>query len=366
VRLKRSVESLVTGVASTDIAAIEGELSQLERRRAQLAESLDAATNKAIQISAERRDLIIANRDRQTLHRANSKVREAEEQRVALDDALHALEEKIAEITKRLEEAKAQADRNRIAQLLEQEADAVDKATSAVEKAAKQLGGTYEQLRSAMSAASILQTLDRRRLAEDRVAGLITAEALAAAAPDLFATEPGDIGVSSILRRGFSLGNGVVRFETRDQEQLAESSGAHAYAEHLLTSRLRAKAAAIRAGDEPAVFPSAPSAPVEKFARRPELRHVLFLEPVRYLGRGGQPVIHAAWTARVPAPVAKAAIKQGLALDADTDAGRAKMKEMAEHRRRVSRRLDATITVEDTIDLGVNLAEELEVSENAA
>jgi hypothetical protein len=103
VGLKRTVESLVVSTTPTDIAAIEGELSKLERRRAQLAESLDAATDKALQLSAERRQLIIDNRDQRILDKANAKVREAEEQRVALDDALRALDEKIAEATKRFE-----------------------------------------------------------------------------------------------------------------------------------------------------------------------------------------------------------------------------------------------------------------------
>jgi hypothetical protein len=124
---------------------------------------------------------------------------------------------------------------------------------------------------------------------------------------------------------------------------------------------LRAKAAAIRSGEEPAVLPSAPPAPAQEVERRPGLRHVLFLEPVRYIGRGGQTVVHAAWTARVPAAVAEAAIEQGLALDADTDAARAKMKEMTERRQRG--RFGPSVTIEDTIDLGVNLAEGVEPSE---
>jgi len=42
VKIKKTVESLVAAVASTDIAAIEAKLTKLEQRRAQLAESLDA------------------------------------------------------------------------------------------------------------------------------------------------------------------------------------------------------------------------------------------------------------------------------------------------------------------------------------
>jgi predicted nucleic acid-binding Zn-ribbon protein len=125
--IKKTVETLVAAVTSTDLATIEGELTKLERRRAQLAETLDVATHNAISTSAVRRELIIANRDQQTLEKANANVREAEERRVALDDALRALDEKIAETTTRLEEAKDTAERDRIAQVLEQEADAVEK-----------------------------------------------------------------------------------------------------------------------------------------------------------------------------------------------------------------------------------------------
>jgi hypothetical protein len=87
-RIKKTVENLVNAVTSTDVAAIERELTNLEQRRAQLAESLDTATHNAIDAAAARRELIIGNRDEQTLDEANAKVREAEEQRVALDDAL--------------------------------------------------------------------------------------------------------------------------------------------------------------------------------------------------------------------------------------------------------------------------------------
>jgi len=97
--IKKTVETLVAAVTSTDLATIEGELTKLERRRAQLAETLDVATHNAISTSAVRRELIIANRDQQTLEKANANVREAEERRVALDDALRALDEKIAETT---------------------------------------------------------------------------------------------------------------------------------------------------------------------------------------------------------------------------------------------------------------------------
>jgi hypothetical protein len=64
----------------------------------------------------------------------------------------------------------------------------------------------------------------------------------------------------------------------------------------------------------------------------------------------------------VPAIVAEAAIKRGIAIDADTDAAREKMTQMAEFRGRTSARMPA-VTVEDSVDLGVNLAEEVETSE---
>ena len=203
--IKKSVESLVNAVISSDVATIEGELTKLERRRAQLAESLDAATHKAISASAARRELIIANRDQQSLEEANAKVREAEERRVALDDALRALDQKIAETTTRLEEAKEKAERDRVAQVLDREADTVETASLALDKAAKQFASAYQQLRSAMSPASHLRTPDRRRLGESRVAGLLAAEALAGATPDLFVDEPGELGAASVLSRAFRL-----------------------------------------------------------------------------------------------------------------------------------------------------------------
>ena len=217
--IKKTVETLVAAVTSTDVAAIEGELTKLERRRAQLAESLDGATHSAIIASAVRRELIIADRDQQSLEEANAKVRDAEEQRVAVDDALHALDQKIAETTTRLEEAKDRAERDRVAQVLDREADTVETASLALDKAAKQFASAYQQLRSAMSPASHLRTPDRIRLAESRVAGLLAAEALAGATPDLFVDEPGELGAASVLSRGFSLGHDVIRFVTRDQQQ---------------------------------------------------------------------------------------------------------------------------------------------------
>jgi len=166
--------------------------------------------------------------------------------------------------------------------------------------------------------------------------------------------------VASTLSRAFPLGNDVVRYVTRDQQQLDNPSGAQIHAARLITTRLRHKAGAIRSGQEPPVLPSTLPEPDHHVGRRPAQRHVLFLQPVRYTNRFGQPVLHDAWSARVPAPVAEAAIKLGVAIDADSDAARSKMTEMAELRqRRTSARLPA-VTIEDTIDLGVSLAEETE------
>jgi hypothetical protein len=359
--IKKTVETLVAAVTSTEVATIEGELTKLEQRRAQLAESLDAATHNAINASAARRELIIANRDQKSLEDANAKVRDAEERRVALGDALLALNQKIAETTTGLEEAKDKAERDRIAQVLDQEADAVEKESLAIDKAAKEFASAFRKLRSALSPASCLRTTERHRLREDRVAGLLAAEALAGAAPALFVQEPGELGVASVLARGFPLGDDVVRFVTRDQQRLGKSSGAHEHAELLITTRLRDKAAAIRSGHEPCILPSAPPEPPPR-PRRPAQRHVLFLHPIRYTDRLGRLVMHDAWAARVPAPVADAAIKRGVAIDADTEAARNKMTEMAELRGRRSARMPA-VTVEDSIDLGVSLAEKIDKSE---
>jgi Zn-ribbon protein, possibly nucleic acid-binding len=205
--IKKTVETLVAAVTSTDVATIEGELTKLEQRRAQLAESLDAATHSAIDASAVRRELIISNRDRDALEEASAKVRDAEERRVALDDALRTIGQQISELTARFEEAKDKAERDRVAQALEQEADKVETASLVLDKAAKQFASAYRQLRSAMSPASCLRTL-KEPLREDEVARLVAAEALAGAVPGLFAEERGEVAVISVLRRGLSIGDG--------------------------------------------------------------------------------------------------------------------------------------------------------------
>ena len=64
---------------------------------------------------------------------------------------------------------------------------------------------------------------------------------------------------SSLAR--FPLGDDVVRYVTRDQQQLDNPSGAQIHAERLITTRLRTKAGAIRSGQEPPVLPSAPPEP---------------------------------------------------------------------------------------------------------
>ena len=138
-RIKKTVESLVAAVISTDVATIERELTKLEQRRAQLAETLDAATHNAIDASATRRELIIANRDPQALEKAKTKCREAEEQRVALDDDLRSLDQKIAETTKRLE-AKDKAERDATGQGLEQDAAWTARVPAAVAEAAIEQG----------------------------------------------------------------------------------------------------------------------------------------------------------------------------------------------------------------------------------
>jgi predicted nucleic acid-binding Zn-ribbon protein len=135
--IKKTVETLVAAVTSTEVATIEGGLTKLEQRRAQLAETLDSATQNAIQASALRRELIIAHRDQQTVEEANAQVRDAEERRVAIDDALRALDRQIIDATARLADAKDKAERERVAQMFEKEADQVEKASEALDKAAK-------------------------------------------------------------------------------------------------------------------------------------------------------------------------------------------------------------------------------------
>jgi hypothetical protein len=362
-RIRKAVEGLVPDLSSTSVAEIERELTKLEKRRTELAESLDAATYNAISTSTVRRELIIANRDQRAIEEASAKLCEAEERRVALDDALRTLEQKITETTKRLDGAKDQAERDHVAQHFEQEADAIDKAAMAVDKAAKQFASAYGQLRSAMSPASCMRTPERERLADDRVASMIAVEALAGASPSSFHNDIDEFGSASVLSRGFPLGEDLVRFKTRDAQELEASSG-RKHVEANITARLRAKALAIRSREELATLPSPPPDPIQHLTRqRPAQRHVLFLEPVRYIGQNGRPVLHAAWTAHVPLPVAEEAIKRGLALDADTAEARNKMTEMMQHRPR--RGPAPHVSIEDTIDLGIDLTESLELSVGA-
>jgi hypothetical protein len=193
---------------------------------------------------------------------------------------------------------------------------------------------------------------------------MIAAEALAGASPSLFYNAIDDFGIASVLSRGFPLGEDLVRFKTRDAQELEASSG-RKHAEVSVTGRLRAKALAVRSREEPATLPSPPPDPLQRLMRqRPAQHHVLFLEPVRYIGPNGRPVLHSAWTAHVPVPVAEKAIKRGLALDADIAEARAKMTEMVQRRPR--RGPVPAVSIEDTIDLGIDLTERLEPSENAA
>ena len=116
---KETSERLTAAVSPTDIAGVERELKKLEQRRAKLAESLDGATSEAIAACAMRRELIIANRDQQALEGATAKVREAEERRVVIDDAVRTLDRQIIETTARLAEARDKTERDHVAQVLE-------------------------------------------------------------------------------------------------------------------------------------------------------------------------------------------------------------------------------------------------------
>ena len=114
--IEKTSESLPDTGSPTCIAAVERELNKLEQRRAKLAESLDGATSEAIAACAMRRDLMIFNSDQQALEGATAKVREAEERRVAIDDALRTLDRQIIETTARLAEAGETTEREHIAQ----------------------------------------------------------------------------------------------------------------------------------------------------------------------------------------------------------------------------------------------------------
>ena len=178
------------------------------------------------------------------------------------------------------------------------------------------------------------------------------AEALAAVMEELFVLEASEGGIGCVLRRALPIGDGLVRFEARDPSVFHGSTSAGP-ADALVTARLRATAEAIRVGDAPCVIPRWEESEPD-FEPDPEEQHVLFLKPVRYIGRHGAPVLHTAWSTRVPRIVAQAAKDRKLALDADTEQARREMAAMSA-RRRVTQALDPRVRLEDAVNLGVNV-----------
>jgi hypothetical protein len=96
---------------------------------------------------------------------------------------------------------------------------------------------------------------------------MIAAEALAGASPSLFYNAIDDFGIASVLSRGFPLGEDLVRFKTRDAQELEASSG-RKRTEASVTGRLRAKALAVRSREEPATLPSPPPDPLQRLIRQ--------------------------------------------------------------------------------------------------
>ena len=129
--------------------------------------------------------------------------------------------------------------------------------------------------------------------------------------------------------RGFALGDDVVRFKTRDKQRLKPQTLVN-------TPSFSSRPVCV-----PRLLPFAPVRSLPFFPQRGQSGSAISsldrlsatscsCNPCATPGGEVSRSSVRAWDARVPKPVAEAAIRRGLALDADTDEGREKMKDLAE------------------------------------
>lgn len=341
------------------LTILEAETRRLDKRFGELSAGRNAATAERDAAKATVIEALISGN---VPAEASARLRAAVDRLDATDAAVAEVARRQADVAARLAVERDRIERERVAGECEARCAAVEEAATEMDTAVRQLALAHRSLIKAIPPGANVAAVRHGALATHRevlgreaIARLILAAALARAAPEAFVEEVDEMGVASVLRRGYPVGD-VVKFVFRDPAILAVAPTAAEPVKSLITDRLREHAASVRNGSILPIAPRDPAEPEPDFRPNVGNRRILPKRPLRYVGRTGEPVLISPWAVWVPTIVAEAALRRGLADDLEGPDGPRLIAEAQARSAREANRHDRTIRSEDAVDIGVDLS----------
>lgn len=328
------------------VRVVELRLHDLSERRERLAGQLGPAASELDAAQTEQRAALIETDDPTTAlsGKVAARVRDAEERKRALEDALRAIATQIEDTEAQLAKTRDTAERDRVAGILEADAKAADRVAADLDAAISALKKAYQTFVGSIPGHAPALMRAGLPLKPEAIAAIIFTAALDSALPGLFQDRPDD---SRVLQRLGIAGDTAVATAAFDN---IAAQGAAALA---VTGRMRALAASIRAGNAPPVLPESVLDPEPEFLPHPGTAQIIVQNPFFYLDRGRHMVgegLHG-----VPGPVARIAVSKGLALDAQTSEGRRAYSEHQKKFQSASAGYATRTTWDECIDLEFDL-----------
>ena len=353
----------------TPIAAIEQALSNLTARRQTLETRLGDATSKLEAARSARRSALESDpaADLQPLTRS---VRDLEDEVATLNGVLDDLAAQYEQQMIALDRARDDDLRTASAKTLEGIATKVDRATEDLEAAALEVARAATKMLAllppTLAVVKIDETLPEGQSESQRLISIIVADALCSQVPWLLPATIWGGGVgnghTAELRRFFDLA-GHVRTAVRDTDQIAATTSATSSAQALITDRLRDRAKGILAGDLAPELDDVDPVSLVRIPPKPVIAMVEVFATQNFAFRLTRREIHELvgrrWVRTIPEDAADAAVKAGVALRTDTDAGAEAF--AAEKKRRsesMGMNLSTMLSLSDCVDLGVIRATE--------
>ncbi|KHJ55124.1 hypothetical protein LA66_00075 [Aureimonas altamirensis] len=322
----------------TTTQSIEAELSNLASRRQTLeARKVDALAKLDAAKSARRN--VLAGDPSADLSRLNGDVRDVEDDIETLDSVLSDLTAQTEDAEARLAEANDKGERAVAAKTLQDIASTFDAGAAELEKAMSEVSKALAKMGAALP--ETLRAVDLRsdgsgRNDKDRLLGIILADAVCSIFPAAFKSRPWGAGGASIIGmdRNFSLSGQVWEWTDHvDNDPLEATAAARA----LVTDRLRGRADAILEGTAPADLIDEPI--VETKPAKPPMQKVAILPISNFSfaadGYGRSEFAYSFTTTSVPEPVAKAAVRAGVAYLMESEEGQSAYQEELVRRARI-------------------------------
>lgn len=291
----------------------------------------------------------------------------AERDLIATDEEIADLQESLTELQEGLVAAEEKKAGEKSAATLEAVAGKVDAAAADLEVAMKAVAKAAKALEAALPPTLAVYEQTGHERPKDReergpatpreIVSATVAEALIAVVPEVFDQPRAFYGYEQVLRRFFHLSADRPAYRTDESPQSGDGLPARTAAQKLISDRLRARAAAIRAGEASSMIEDRkPWAPPPVAAEEDSISEVsVFVKTsFSYVSNdfGHVELVGNRWTRWVPAPVAEVAIKKGYALSMDTPAGQNAFAAEREYRQNSNVSISSRLTHEDCVPLG--------------